>query len=105
MATAQRGDWIAHHKMDKLKTEITEMGADVMIVLTGYADTHRGMLWQVSVVVDGAAYEHRPHLFIANYLQVLVEDFWRDRPGTEARARFVLSGGLYEQLNLEGEGF
>lgn len=89
------------HRLTRITLDLDlSPGLEPRITITGHSDTHKGRLWQVET--HAALEPSDPHdwLILAQMVQVLVEDFLRDRPGTEERALFVLSGGLYEQLGL-----
>lgn len=63
------------------------------------SDTQKGVLWSIhkAAVIPPQDYQH---LVVGQVLEQLAGDMCRDLPGTEARARFVQSGGLYEQTTL-----
>lgn len=75
-------------------------GLGWMADVRAYAPTAKGAIWRLQGV---AAAEDGPvgHLDVASQVQCLVADLLRDLPGTEARAGYVASGGLYRQLSFD----
>jgi hypothetical protein len=67
--------------------------------LQATALTKVGLLWSVK---DAGEVEDQPyaHLIMATELERVMGDLLRDLPGTEQRARFVISGGLWHQPEL-----
>lgn len=72
---------------------------DWRVDILAHAATAKGVLWKIydAAVVPQQEYQH---LVVGQVLEQLMGDMVRDLPGTEARARFVQSGGLYEQTTL-----
>lgn len=88
------------HKLDSFSMNIVHRnGAWVLDVIYGHSQTHRGVLWELRDVASFAD-DDSAGLNLAQESFVLVYDMIRDLPGTQERAQFVASGGLYEQLPL-----
>lgn len=95
------------HRLDYMTMYLDrdpDTGAWYIMSLTGGSMTHKGSLWHLgSENFERWEGDDAAHLNLAQEAYVLLADFLRDEPNTEARARFVASGGLYEQLELFGE--
>ena len=72
---------------------------DWAIDVLATSPTHKGVLWSIhkATVVPEQDYQH---LVVGQVLGQLAGDLVRDLPSTVERARFVASGGLYEQMPL-----
>lgn len=78
-----------------------DSGSGWMADLRAYAPTTKGTIWRLADVAAAEASD-QAHLYMASQIQCLVADMIRDLPGTEARAAYVASGGLYQQLSFDG---
>lgn len=77
-----------------------DSGSGWMADLRAYAPTTKGTIWRLPGVAAAEASD-QAHLDMASQIQCLVADMIRDLPGTEARAGYVASGGLYRQLSFD----
>lgn len=88
------------HYVDSFTFEVTEGADDYNVIIRGFSLTKKGSLWTCRLELGIDPEDDNAHLIAGQCLNVLVTDFFRDRPNTEARAYFVAGGGLYEQLGL-----
>lgn len=65
----------------------------------GHSHTAKALLWTLNDI-ERFADDDAAALNIAQAAYCLIHDLIRDRPGTQARAQYVASGGLYEQLEM-----
>lgn len=100
--TKRFSDWAPpRHRPDRFTIEAAELDDDWRLTVTAYAPTHQGRLYTIDLHVGVEPRQTYANLIVAQTAQVLIEDFLRDRPNTEARAYFVAGGGLYEQLGFD----
>lgn len=89
------------HTPDRFILDLQVPGHDDgRLVIRAFAPTSQGSIWSLVLPLDAHCLDEHRHLIIGQTLSVLMADMIRDRPSTEARAQFVASGGLYEQLSL-----
>lgn len=90
----------ASHNLDRFTIYVERLGDAWCITnVIGGSNTHKGQLWRLENYYEGEGND-AGHLNCAMALYTLGADLARDRPGTQERAQFVASGGLYEQLNM-----
>ena len=92
-----------NHTPDEFVLTIRSLdrSAGWMADLRAYAPTTKGTIWRLTGVAAAEASE-QVHLDMSSQIGCLVADMLRDLPATEARAAYVASGGLYQQLSFDG---
>lgn len=88
------------HNLDYVNITLIRLEHEWLISnLSGGSRTSKGPLWRLTDVYESDEPDHA-HEQVAIALHALVSDVIRDQPNTQARAQFVASGGLYEQLHM-----
>lgn len=88
------------HRLDRFTIYLEQQeGVWSLTDVVGGSSTAKGQLWRLRDVYEGEA-DDANHANTSLALYCLAHDLMRDQPGTQERAQFVASGGLYEQLSM-----